>query len=506
MMGMHPMRSIVLTLDRMTMYRVVLYALFAVIVMAFLLAAFDALPYGPFDMAISLVVMIAAALVAHGLCSRIAKAPANIESSFITAFILFLIITPAQSSKALLVSAAVTAAAISLKYVVVHRKRHLFNPAALALLLAGLFGYVGADWWVGSRYMLPIVLVAAVLVVTKVRRWELFLAYVVGSAAIVTLWFLDSSSPLDTLTRHFLSWPTIFFAGIMLTEPLGLPSTKRLQYVFAFFVAALSSVPFHIGSFYGTPELALVLGNLFTFIVDRPERLVLRFSHRTEIGPRSYEYHFAPPHPIAHRPGQYLEWTLPHAKPDLRSIRRYFTIVSEPQHETLSFAVRHVPKQSTFKEALERLQPGALMYATQRAGDFLLQTNSPHHVWIAGGIGITPFISMTRDLRARSERISATLFNCNKTEGDIIFSDELSHAGVAGVNVVNVLVEKPVASVDHELGFLTAEIIQKRVSQWKVATYYISGPPGLVDAYKKLLRGMGIPKRRIITDYFPGLA
>jgi glycine betaine catabolism B len=502
---MHPIHSIIQILDRMTMYRVVMYALFGVIATAFLLALSGLLAHSVGDMALSFLVITGAAIVAHTICARISGAPANSESSYITAFILFLIVTPAQSEGALLISGGVAALSIVLKYVVVYRKRHVCNPAALGLLIGGLFGYIGADWWVGSRYLLPVVLIAAVLVVLKVRRFELFLVYVLSSAVFVTVWFIDSAAPLDTLMRHFLSWPTIFFAGIMLTEPLGLPSTRRLQYVYALLVALLSSIPFHVGSLYGTPELALIVGNLFTFIADRPERFVLTFQQRTQIGNEAYEYHFTAPHPSTHVPGQYLEWTLPHERPDLRGIRRYFTIVSRPGDETVSFAVRHVQNQSTFKQKLETLTSGDRIYATQRAGDFTLHQNA-RPVWIAGGIGITPFISMIRAARAKGANVDATLFNCNKTENDALFNDEIADAINHGLNAIDILGETPIRSQQYELGFITEAIIQKHVPEWRTRTYYISGPPTLVSAYEALLRGMGIPRRRIVTDYFPGLA
>lgn len=504
-MDMYPLHHIAQWLDRTTMYRVVLYVLTGITVAAFVLSCAHIIPPLPVELMLSLLTIGAAALLMHALLARLTGAPANIESSFITAFILFLILTPAQSLAGLLTNAAIAASAMALKYLVVYRKRHLFNPAALALLITGALGYAGVEWWVGSRYLLPVVCIAALLVVAKIRRWEIFLTYICASTAITVIASFGSEMPLAVLTHHFLSWPTVFFAGIMLTEPLGLPSTRRLQYAFACIVAALSSIPWHIGSVYATPELALILGNLFTFVVDRPERFMLTFRERIAVGAGAFEYRFAAPHTSLHMAGQYLEWTLPHTTPDTRGIRRYFTIVSAPGTPELAFAVRHIDKQSSFKQALAALVPGAVMYATQRAGDFTVRKGTPHHVWIAGGIGITPFMSMMRDAAARSEHIPATLFNCNKTEGDILFRDELARAGDVGVTVVNVLVEKPTFA-DYELGFLTVDIIKKHVPDWAAATYYISGPPPMVNAYTKLLKDMKIPRARIITDYFPGLA
>jgi ferredoxin-NADP reductase len=503
---MNPIRLFMRMLDRITMYRTVLYALSGMILGAFVLSAFGRLASSPIELLLSLVVIVTAAFIMHMLMVALTNAPGNVESSLITALILFLILTPAHSMRMLYVSAAISAGAILLKYLVVYRKRHIFNPAALALFIAGVTGLAGVDWWVGSRYLFPVVLVATLTVVMKVRRWEVFLLYIAASSAIVVFREFGTALPAEVLVRHFLSWPTIFFAGIMLTEPLGLPPTRSLQRFFVLVVALLGSVYFSIGPLSSTPELSLLVGNLFTFIAVRPERRVLSFHSRTRVGRDAYEYHFVSERPIAHAPGQYLEWTLPHAKPDARGIRRYFTIVSPPGAPLVSFAVRHVEDQSSFKHAHEDLAPGAASYVTHPAGDFMLRKDGSYPVWIAGGIGITPFMSMMRDAAAKGEHLSATLFNCNKNEADRLFSSELAEAGALGVSVIDVLVEAPAADLAYEKGFLTADMLKRHVPDWQTATYYVSGPQGLVDAYSKLLRDMKIPRDRIVTDYFPGLA
>jgi ferredoxin-NADP reductase len=292
----------------------------------------------------------------------------------------------------------------------------------------------------------------------------------------------------------------------MLTEPLGIPSRWNYQYGYALTAAAVASIPFSFGPIYGTPELALLVANLMTLVVDRPERLRLTLKHVHEVGKGTFEYVFGTAHPQHHVPGQYLEWTLPHPKPDLRGIRRYFTIASAPGGREVSFAVRHGEKQSSWKQTLETLPLGATLYATQCAGDFTLAPEAPHYVWIAGGIGVTPFVSQVRTAINKGEKLSATLFYCNRSEADIAFKPLFDEAQAIGVSVVHVLQEPATSGFPFETGFITREMILKYVPEWKTATFYISGPPGLVGAYQKLLREMGVPKRRMVTDYFPGLA
>ncbi|OIP77509.1 MAG: hypothetical protein AUK16_01770 [Parcubacteria group bacterium CG2_30_44_11] len=494
-------------IDGITMYRVVIYALLTIAFAALTLSVAGVLAVAPLALVLSFLVITTGALLTHILMVYITQAASNIESSLITALILFLIVTPVQELHSLFVVMGLGAAAVGLKYVVRYRYRHIFNPVALVLVLASFFSYYGAEWWVGSRYLFPVVLLAALVVVAKTRRWELFLTYIISSSIFVVIAFWGTTLIMsETLIRHFISWPTIFLAAFMLTEPLSLPGTKRLQYVYALIVAALSSIPFSIGSLYGTPELALLAANFMTFVIERPERLRLTFKNKREVGKDTVEYIFATESVQQHKPGQYLEWTLPHSKPDKRGIRRYFTITSAPGRSEVSLAVRHSVKPSTWKQTLSSLSPGAFLYATQRAGDFTLRPNAKHHVWIAGGIGVTPFVSMLRQAEAIQQPIQATLFYCNKTEADIAFKELCDRADAVGVTVIHIL-QKPDAPLSiHEVGYITADMVKKYVPEWQHATFYISGPPSLVGAYKKLVRKMGVSARRIVIDYFPGLA
>lgn len=503
--SMNPITYLQKALDQTTMYRVVIYGLLAMSAYAFLLSLAGIITHTPKALAFSFITIVSATLLTHYVAVRITKAPGNIESTAITAFILFLILAPESTLRELLIIALIAASSIVLKYVVRYRLRHIANPAALILVCAGIAGYTGSIWWIGSRYLLPIVAFAGLLVVLKTRRTLFVLTYIVTSAAAATLYFIPMGIPAqETLLRHFLSWPTIFFATIMLTEPLALPSARNLQYWYAGIAAVLSSIPFAIGPLYATPELALVLANIFTFIVDRPSRAVLTLISKELVGADTFEYRFSPDHAIKHKAGQYLEWTLPHTKPDMRGIRRYFTIASEPGAALVSFAVRHLKTQSSWKRALEAMQPGEKLYATQRAGDFTLNQNAVAHVYIAGGIGITPFISMIRDAQAQgiTKLPATTLFYCNKSERDIAFKTLVENA----LDTIHILDTKAATDVRHETGYITPEIIRRYVPAWHEATYYISGPPGLVGAYERLLRKMKIPNDRIVVDYFPGLA
>lgn len=80
-----------------------------------------------------------------------------------------------------------------------------------------------ASWWVGTAAMLPFVAVGGFLIVRKIRRWDLVLSFLIAALATVAL---------RNWGRLVMSTSLIFFAAIMITEPLTAPPTRRLRIIY----------------------------------------------------------------------------------------------------------------------------------------------------------------------------------------------------------------------------------------------------------------------------------
>ena len=123
-------------LNKMTMYRAVLYCLLLLLAAAFGLSFFNLLAFEPFDLIASAVFILAACFFANAIFAWAYNAPSNVESVYITALILALIITPAKLSfNNLLFLSWVSLLAMASKYIIAVGKKHLFNPAAISLVL-----------------------------------------------------------------------------------------------------------------------------------------------------------------------------------------------------------------------------------------------------------------------------------------------------------------------------------------------------------------------------------
>jgi ferredoxin-NADP reductase len=495
-------------LDHITMYRLVLYYLVGLLLAAFALAVLHVMPQDPIALLFSGGVILAACYLTNWVFARVFAVPANTESIYITGLILILILDPVPASDIRGVGALVFAAvwAMASKYILAVRGKHVFNPAALGVLLPGLLLDHPATWWVGGNVaLLPAVLVGGVLVIRKLRRLDLVAVFI--AAELVTV--LATASPAQyavTLRETFLSSPLLFFAFVMLTEPLTAPTTRWPRIAFAALVGFLFAPNVHVGSFYFTPELALVIGNLFAYAVGPKGRVVLTLERIEQSAADSFDFIFRSPRKLAFQAGQYLEWTLGLPHGDSRGNRRYFTVASAPTEDEIRLGVRFYPRSSAFKQALGAMEPGDTIHAAQLAGDFTLPTDRGVKLaFLAGGIGITPFRSMLQYMIDRGEARDVVMLYGTERQDDIAYRDVIA----AAWNELRIPTYHAVnrdARPGQYPGFIDAQFISDVIPDYADRIIYVSGPQPMVQAVRRELLGLGVHRTRIRTDFFPGFA
>jgi ferredoxin-NADP reductase len=461
---------------------------------------------------VSIFIILIVCLLTNKIFSLIFKVPANIESVYITALILILIITPPRFENFFLDFMFlfwVSVLSMASKYIFVYKKKHIFNPVAIATVIILFTLDQPASWWVGNMYLFPIVLIGGFLIIKKIRRWDLVLIFVLVEI-VITIFFgiLNNSPIIVSLMQLIIYSPLLFFAFIMLTEPLTIPPTKNKRILYASLVGLLFTPMAHFGEFYLTPEIALLIGNLVSFAISPKGKLLLKLKAINQLSPSVCDFVFAPERKINFQPGQYLEWTLAHKKTDNRGNRRYLTIASSPTEADIRIGVKFYPQPSSFKKELLSLEVGDDIFVSQLAGEFVLPKNPKQKlVFIAGGIGITPFRSMIKYLIDKKESRSITLFYSNYILADIVYADIFKEAEGLGIKTVFALTdtEKIPATWSGCKGFVDEQAIKKYVPDYKERLFFVSGPPMMVSACVKTLKKMGIAKRKIKTDYFPGL-
>lgn len=496
-------------LNKITMYRLVLYYLLGLLFIATIFGYFNIIHYNPANLVFSTLLILAACWGTNAVFAKVFGATPNIESVYITALILALIMTPVAPENHIGIGFLIFASvwAMASKYIFAIGHKHIFNPAALGVALAAVTINQSATWWIGGNIpLLPFVVIGGLLIVRKIRRFDLVISFAV--VAIITIVLTTNNENYFTpITQTLLNSSFFFLALVMLTEPLTMPPTRPLRILYGAIVGILFAPDMHIGSFYFTPELALIMGNVFVYYVSPKGRFLLTLLEKKEIGTGTYEFTFAPDRKFPFRPGQYMEWTLGHRFADNRGNRRFFTLASSPTEDTVRLGVKFYEPESSFKRTLKSLQPNDTVSVSNLAGDFTLPKDASQKlVFIAGGIGVTPFRSMVQYLLDNQENRSVVLLYSNRTASEISYKETFDTAKAIGVKTIYAVTDEPVSQPDFHAGFIDAALIAKEIPDYKERMFYISGPHGMVTAFTKTLRGMGVPLSRIRTDYFPGFA
>lgn len=205
---------------------------------------------------------------------------------------------------------------------------------------------------------------------------------------------------------------------------------------------------------------------------------------------------FKPAEPLVWKAGQYLHYVLNHGKTDDRGSDRWFTIASAPYERHVMITTRFAAKQgSTFKKALKALKPGDSIEVSDLDGDFLLGDLKKQYVFLAGGIGITPFRAMLKQAAHVGKPLRATLIYANRKQV-AAYEKELDAMARRNSHLkIHYLVHPQ--RIDEET-------IKALVPDLRAPLFYVSGPEPMVESVGKMLERMGIPKKRIKQDWFPG--
>src|SRR5260370_18582963 len=497
-------------LNRITMYRLVLSVPIGLIGIGVLFAFFRLLPFPPFALLASSLFLVIMCWAMNTIFASVLKVPTNVESACITALILALIIDPAQSPIDFQFLGWGAILAMTSKYVLALYKKHLFNPAAIAVVMTSYVLGKSASWWIGTASMVPALLIGGWLVARKIRQEDMVLIFCATAfvgVSIVT--FVQGGMVFLQLEHLLIQSPLFFFACIMLTEPLTAPPTKKLRRIYAVLTGMLFLPQIHVGPVYSTPELALVIGNSFAYLVSPKRKDVLKLIKKIKMAPDIIKFVFKHTHKLSFVPGQYMEFTLVHPHPDSRGNRRYFTLASSPTENAVHMGIRFYGQGSSFKKALSRIDGRTQLIGAQLAGDFTLHPDPKQKLFfIAGGIGITPFRSMLKYLLDTQEKRDIVLFYANKTPDQIVYQDVLSAAQAKlGIKTFYTLTDTVAAPKNWSgfLGRINEEMIQKVVPDYEERTYYVSGPLHMVNAYEQILKNMRIKQKQIKKDFFPGL-
>lgn len=509
MKTINPLKLLDSWLNGVTMYRLLVYGLAVLLALGVVLGFAGVLSVSGLGLLTSVAVLLVVCYGSNKLLAMTFGALPSSDSAIITALILACLVAPPTTVPRIIGVAATGLIAMASKYVLALRHKHIFNPAAIGALVASLLGFVPIIWWVGTPVMFVPVALLSLFIARKTRHGQLVSIFIVTAlATLLLVGFRTAASPADVLTNGLMSWPLVFFAGVMLIEPATMPTQRYYQNLFGIIVGVIFGCQLHFGPISSSPQFALIVGNIFAFAFSSRVKLLIELVERRQLTPQSYDYQFRLPagRKLYFVPGQYMEWTLPHHGVDARGNRRTFTIASSPTEPLVHLGVKFFEPASSFKKALQAMKPGDHISIGQLSGNFIMPSSKRQElVFIAGGIGVTPFRSMVQYMIDTRQHRPVTIFYLINEASEAAYHEVFEAAKPNGVRVVYVVAKGAPATGQHGYtGYLDEHILRHEVPGLAKTRVYISGPPAMVENFKPVLITLGVKRRQMVTDFFSG--
>ena len=235
-------------------------------------------------------------------------------------------------------------------------------------------------------------------------------------------------------------------------------------------------------------------------------------------------FFFEPESLVNYLPGQYFYFTLPKLNyPDARGETRHFTLSSSPTEGKIIRLTTRIRPESGYKKTLDELKIGTIVEGEGPNGTFIADEKEPGpHVFLAGGIGITPFRSIIRYTVDKKLPTNIYLFYSNSIPEEIAFRKELATIASENTNIkVSLTVTKPEEGLSASAyadkragkekwtgltGRIDEKLLLKLTSDYRLptTTFWVVGPPPMVTALEETLEKMNIPQDRIRSEKFTG--
>lgn len=189
-------------------------------------------------------------------------------------------------------------------------------------------------------------------------------------------------------------------------------------------------------------------------------------------------------------PGQATEIAI--NKPEWTEEKRPFTFTSLPVDNDLEFTIKTYPSHKGVTNELLNLIPGDELILHDVWGAIAYKGEG---VFIAGGAGITPFLSIFRHLHTLNKIAGNKLIFANKTKADIIHEQELKD--LLGDSFINILSDEAITGYEH--GMITQNFLKENIGSLD-KIFYVCGPPPMMDAIQGYLTNLGVGEKAVVVE------
>ncbi len=179
-------------------------------------------------------------------------------------------------------------------------------------------------------------------------------------------------------------------------------------------------------------------------------------------------------------------------KPGWQDELRPFTFTCLPEDDHLEFTIKTYPLHKGVTNELLKLNKGDELIIRDSWGAINYKGEG---TFIAGGAGVTPFISILRNLHSKNKMGGSKLIFANDKEEDIINKEEFEK--ILGGNFINILSQDKSDHYDH--GYITEDFLKSKVTDF-TKYFYVCGPPPMIDAIKNVLANLNVDPKMIIEE------
>jgi ferredoxin-NADP reductase len=233
-----------------------------------------------------------------------------------------------------------------------------------------------------------------------------------------------------------------------------------------------------------------------------------RLVRRETVAEGTMAFYFSKPSAFRHKAGQSLLMTLiDPAETDSEGDGRTFTIASAPHEPELMIATRM--RDTAFKRFLKTAPLETTVKINGPNGEMVLHDDAARPaVFLAGGIGITPFLAMSRHAANRRLPHRLYLFYANRRPEDAAFLPELQKMEELNPSYRLIAImgqpEKSAQPWSGDTGFIRRELLERHLADITSPVYYFAGPPAMTMAMRRMLEEIGIDQQSMRYEEFYG--
>lgn len=238
------------------------------------------------------------------------------------------------------------------------------------------------------------------------------------------------------------------------------------------------------------------------------ESVAVTLRKKEAVADGTMAFYFDKPIGASFKAGQHLNMTLIDPREtDAEGNDRTFSIASAPSEPYLEIATRM--RDTAFKRTLKNMTIGSSVLIQPPHGSFLLHNDaSKSAVFLIGGIGITPVLSIIKDATERKLPQNLVLLYSNRRPEDAAFLNELTALEKQNPHFKLIATmtepEKSDEAWKGETGIIDSAMLKRHLDTLQSNIYYLSGPPGMVAAMRKLLEESDVLDDDIRTEEFSG--